>query len=68
MTTKPFWLGRAFTLPIKPATPEAKRLARGAMASFWSQDNTWPPAITLETVFELGHNVPELHVSYIYSN
>jgi hypothetical protein len=60
------WLGRAGELGLKPVTPEAKRLARQAMTSFWSRPGA--PLVTLHDVAALGASVPELHVTYIYSN
>lgn len=60
------WLGRASALGLKPATPKAKRLAREAMASFWSKPGS--PPVSLHDVVALGASVPELHITYLYSN
>lgn len=67
-TSDLLWLGRAAPLRLIPSTPEAKRLARTAMVSFWSRRDGTSPALTVHDVIALGSSVPELHVTYIYSN
>jgi hypothetical protein len=62
------WLGRAGSLRLKPSTPKAARLAREAMASFWSLPGGKSPPVTLHDVIAFGASLPELHITYIYNN